>query len=166
MKFLLSLFCLFLNTIVFSQVQNEPNIISAYDPHALFSPNFYATGESNTRAATGEPTKGYWQNRADYQIAATLNENSHLVTGSVVITYKNNSPYSLPFLWLQLDQNFFNQNSRGQARMPVDQKSRYGDAKSDFNGGYKISAVKVNDIALSDYVITDTRTPKRISSNY
>ena len=63
MKFLSLLVCLFLNTIAFSQVQNEPNIISAYDPHALFSPNFYATGESNTRAATGEPNKGYWQNR-------------------------------------------------------------------------------------------------------
>jgi hypothetical protein len=162
MKFLLSLFCLCIHLIAFSQVQNEPNILSAYDPHALFSPNFYATGESNTRAATGEPNKGYWQNRADYQIAATLNEKSHMVTGSVAITYKNNSPFTLPFLWLQLDQNFFNQSSRGQARMPVDARSRYGDAKSSFNGGYTISAVKVNDIALADYVITDTRMQIRL----
>ena len=46
--------------------------------------------------------------------------------------------------------------------MPVDAKSRYGDAKSNFNGGYTISAVKVNDINLSDYVITDTRMQIRL----
>lgn len=162
MKLILFFLCLGISLIADAQVQNEPNITTAYDPYALFSPNFYTTGESITRAANGEPNRGYWQNKADYQIAATLNDSSHLITASVVITYKNNSPHSLPFLWLQLDQNFFNQNSRGQSRMPVDGHSRYGDSRNSFNGGYTISALKVNDMPLSDYVVTDTRMQIRL----
>ena len=143
--------------------QNEAPIVSAYDPHMLFSPTFYPTGETITRAATGEPNTAYWQNRADYKINASLNEITHEITGSVVITYKNNSPHKLPFLWLQLDQNLFSKDSRGQARMPTEGRSRYGDAKSNFNGGYKISSVKVNDALVNDYTVTDTRMQVRLA---
>src|ERR1700712_869982 len=114
-----------------------------YDPHKLFSPLFYPSGGTISRAATGEPNAGYWQNKADYQIAASLNDVTHQITGTVTITYKNNSPHFLPFLWLQLDQNLFNKDSRGQARMPMDSRSRYGDAGSNFDGGEKIKAGKL-----------------------
>jgi hypothetical protein len=150
---------------------NEDSISSKYDPHVLFSPLFYPTGSTITRAATGEPNTGYWQNRADYNITASLNDETHEITGSVIITYKNNSPQDLPFLWLQLDQNLFNKESRGQARMPLDSRSRYGDAKSDFNGGYKIASVKIvgaEDIDVN-YLINDTRMqirlPKPLTAN-
>ena len=139
----------------------QENITSNYDAHALFSPVFYANGETITRSATGEPNIGYWQNRADYNITASLNEVSHQVTGSVTITYKNNSPHALPFLWLQLDQNLFNKDSRGQARMPVGVRSRYGDAASGFSGGYTITNVKIN-TAAANYIITDTRMQIRL----
>ena len=141
----------------FSQEKVESN----YDAHALFSPLFYANGETITRAATGEPNVGYWQNRADYNITASLNEVSHQVTGSVTITYKNNSPHALPFLWLQLDQNLFNKDSRGQARMPVGVRSRYGDAANGFSGGYNITNVKIN-TAAANYIINDTRMQIRL----
>jgi Peptidase family M1 domain len=145
-----------------ANAQNE-TINSKYNPHALFAPNFYATGGTISRAATGEPNIGYWQNKADYQINATLNDITNQITGSVVITYKNNSPHALPFLWLQLDQNLFNKESRGQARMPLGTRSRYGDSKSDFNGGYKIAAVKLlNENADANYIITDTRMQIRL----
>lgn len=140
-----------------ARAQNDASVMSAYDPHVLFSPLFYPTGESVTRAATGEPNKGYWQNKADYQINVAFNDITHEIAGTVTISYKNNSPHALPFVWLQLDQNLFNKDSRGQARMPVDGRSRYGDSKSSFNGGYKIGSVKVNDAAITDYVISDTR---------
>jgi len=146
----------------FASAQNEESVMSAYDPHVLFSPMFYPSGESITRAATGEANKGYWQNRADYQINVTFNDITHEIAGTVTITYKNNSPHALSFLWLQLDQNLFEKDSRGQARMPVDGRSRYGDSKSSFNGGYKISSVKINDAAFSDYVIADTRMQIRL----
>ena len=139
----------------------QDKITSAYDPHALFSPLFYSNGETITRAATGEPNVGYWQNRADYSITASLNEVSHQVTGTVTITYKNNSPHALPFLWLQLDQNLFNKDSRGQTRMPVGVRSRYGDAANGFSGGYNITNVKLN-AATANYIIEDTRMQIRL----
>jgi hypothetical protein len=146
----------------FSSFAQNSKIESNYDPHALFSPLFYTTGETITRAATGEPNVGYWQNRADYQISASLNELTHQISGTVKITYKNNSPHELPFLWIQLDQNLFNTKSRGQARMPVDSRSRYGDAKSGFNGGDNIGNVQLND-ARADYIINDTRMQIRLT---
>lgn len=150
------------NTLIAVAQQSTP-VESYYDPHALFAPNFYPSGETITRAATGEPNAGYWQNKADYQITASLNEVTHDITGSVIITYKNNSPHALPFLWLLLEQNLFNKDSRGQARMPVDSRSRYGDSKSAFNGGDKITSVTLlADNSNADYLITDTRMQIRL----
>jgi hypothetical protein len=161
-KIILSVTLLFIYSIA-TVAQNEDNIESKYNPAALFSPLFYAGGETTARSVTGAPNTGYWQNKADYQITASLNEVSHQITGSVTITYKNNSPQALPFLWLQLDQNLFNKNSRGQARMPAEGRSRYGDSKNNFNGGNTITAVKIlNDNTAADYLITDTRMQIRL----
>jgi hypothetical protein len=141
----------------------ETKSVSVYDPHVLFSPLFYEGGGSITRSSDGSPNVGYWQNRADYNIAATLNDVTNEITGSVTITYKNNSPHALPFLWLQLDQNLFSKNSRGQERMPVGSRSRYGSATSTFNGGYKIAAVKnLTDNSIAEYLIDDTRMQIRL----
>ena len=162
MKFrfiLLSIFCC-VNFIALSQ-ENVTN--SKYDPHALFSPLFYPSGGTVSRAATGEPNIGYWQNRADYQVNVSLNDTTSEIKGSVIISYKNNSPHALPFLWLQLDQNLFDKESRGQARMPVGSRSRYGDANSEFNGGYKITSVKTGiENTQADYIISDTRMQVRL----
>ncbi|MES2431337.1 MAG: M1 family metallopeptidase [Bacteroidota bacterium] len=149
--------CLFIN---FSNAQ-EDSVQSKYDPHKLFSPIFYSTGGTETRAANGEPGIAYWQNRADYQIAVSLNDKTNEIKGTVTITYKNNSPQSLPFLWLQLDQNLFSLASRGHAKLPIDVHSRYGDSKSTFDGGYTISSVKLGS-AKADYLITDTRMQIRL----
>ena len=159
--FITLLLCLSITVVA----QKEENIETKYDPHALFSPLFYPSGGTISRAATGEPNVGYWQNRADYQIAAALNDVTHEINGNVTITYKNNSPHVLPFLWLQLDQNLFNKDSRGQARMPIDSRSRYGDSKSNFNGGYKITSVKYEDGTAAHFIITDTRMQIRLRNN-
>jgi hypothetical protein len=65
------------------------------------------------RTAAGAPGPDYWQQRADYVIRATLDTVANTVTGSERITYHNNSPDTLRFLWLQLDQNLFSPDSRG-----------------------------------------------------
>ena len=136
---------------------------SLYDPHQLFSPMFYPVGSTISGSADGSPNVGYWQNRADYQINVSLDENTNEIAGSVIITYKNNSPHPLPFLWLQLDQNLFAKDSRGQARMPVGAQSRYGNANSTFNGGYKIAAVKnLTENTNADYLVNDTRMQIRL----
>jgi hypothetical protein len=161
-KMLGSLFIVFISLTTL-QAQDGNKIESRYDPYALFAPNFYSSGGTISRSATGEPNIGYWQNKADYQINASLNDVTNQISGSVIITYKNNSPHALPFLWLMLDQNLFNKESRGQARMPLNSRSRYGDSKSSFNGGYNISSVKlVNENTVADYIITDTRMQIRL----
>ncbi|MFN8243372.1 MAG: M1 family metallopeptidase [Ferruginibacter sp.] len=157
---------LVLSILSFSTVLAQPaetRVETRYNPHALFSPFFYPTGSTLTRAASGEPNTAYWQNRADYLIEASLNEVTHEITGTVTITYKNNSPHQLPFLWLQLDQNLFNKDSRGQARMPVDSRSRYGDSRSSFNGGYRIKSVSYPGSGTqADFLVTDTRMQVRL----
>ena len=64
----------------------------------LPTPNVY-------RTASGAPGQGYWQNRADYQIKAYLDEDNKILKGSETVTYYNNSPDPLDYLWLQLDEN-------------------------------------------------------------
>ncbi|MCC3859789.1 M1 family metallopeptidase [Pseudemcibacter aquimaris] len=63
------------------------------------------------RTAGGEPGHEYWQQRADYKINVTMDEKNHRIDGNVEITYHNNSPDTLRFLWVQLDQNRFNKDS-------------------------------------------------------
>jgi hypothetical protein len=160
MKIRFYLFFVF-SVINFSAFSQQVDVVTKYDPHALFSPLFYTVGSTITRSATGEPNTGYWQNRADYQINVSLNDSTNEIKGAVTITYKNNSPHALPFLWLYLDQNLFDKDSRGQARMPVGQRSRYGDAGSNFEGGFKLSEVKAGN-EKADYIVNDTRMQIRL----
>ena len=57
------------------------------------------------RTASGKPGKEYWQQRADYSIKANIDEKNNVLSGEETITYYNNSPDDLEYLWLQLDQN-------------------------------------------------------------
>lgn len=72
--------------------------------YLLQSPNEY-------RTASGAPGPKYWQQRADYDITAELDEANLKLTGSETITYYNNSPDPLSYLWLQLDGNIHDPNS-------------------------------------------------------
>lgn len=115
---------------------------SNYDPHAAFSPLFYTQNGNEYRSASGSPGPKYWQNRADYSITANLDEAKNTVSGTVTITYKNNSPDRLPFLWLQLDQNLFSTESRGNTLIASD--SRYGSRGEKLLGGYKIDGISLS----------------------
>src|SRR5438105_5861550 len=57
------------------------------------------------RSASGAPGPRYWQQRADYEIDATLDEKKLSIIGTETVTYHNNSPDRLSYLWLQLDEN-------------------------------------------------------------
>ncbi|HEV2479660.1 MAG TPA: M1 family metallopeptidase, partial [Puia sp.] len=114
---------------------------SNYDPHELFGPYFFRTDGNEIRSASGQPGPKYWQNRADYLIRATLNERDTTINGEVTISYTNNSPDKLDFLWLQLDQNLFRPDSRGAATTPVS-GDRF-DVKGFSKGGYHIESVEV-----------------------
>lgn len=137
-----------------------------YNPYDLFAPSTYPYGSNLIRNGAGEPGPAYWQNRADYKISATLDEAKSELKGSVVLTYTNNSPQALGYIWLMLEQNLFNVNSRGFAKLPASGMSRYGNSRSEFPGGFKLELVTVADesdkaIPL-DTVVNDTRMQIRL----
>jgi hypothetical protein len=108
------------------------------------------------RAANGEPGEDYWQQRADYTIDVRLEPDANRITGTETITYTNNAPDALNALWLQLDQNLFDPESRGAAVVPPDARfSGFFD-----EGGYEISNLRLvrdGETVEPDYVIDDTR---------
>src|SRR5699024_4824765 len=113
-------------------------------------------------SSTGKPGPLYWQNYASYDISAELDTVSNKIKGHETITYTNNSPYDLNYVWLQLDQNTFRKDSRGTAVSPVG-----GDRNSvdTYTEGYNISEVKIEidgNQQKADYVITDTRMQIRL----
>jgi hypothetical protein len=97
-------------------------------------------GPNQYRTATGAPGPEYWQQRADYSIAATLDTAAKTVRGTVSIRYTNNSPDTLRFIWLQLDQNLYRPRSKGASLFPGE--SRWG--VRGFQGGYDITGLQVN----------------------
>lgn len=163
------LFCII--TLLFSFTAFSQTDTSKYNYQTEFSPLFYPASVNEFRSANGEPGPKYWQNRASYQINATLDDVNDAISGSETITYTNNSPHNLPFLWLYVEENLYDQSSRGQAKMPATARSRYGDVNSTFNGGYKIASVKLVTTANGKTtettlqpVITDTRMQLRLPS--
>ncbi len=66
------------------------------------------------RNASGAPGHQYWQQKVDYRIAATLDETKRRITARATVRYTNNSPDSLPWLWMQLDQNIFKRDSMAE----------------------------------------------------
>lgn len=137
--------------------------VSKYDPLALFHPLFNMQPGNDYRTGSGAPGPRYWQNRADYQINVSLDDQQNTITGEVTITYKNNSPELLPFLWLQLDQNAFSDTSRAAKTTPV-AGGRFGNVG--FAGGVIITSVMTEQgkarFANTPYEVTDTRMQVRL----
>ncbi len=131
---------------------------SRYDQHEAFAPGFYPMYGDEVRAADGTPGPHYWQNRADYKIEVALDDEKQSISGNVVITYTNNSPQSLSFVWLQLDQNIYSLKSRSVATTATG-GGRWANRNA-FDGGYDIKSVAIiqdgREVAAS-YSINDTR---------
>jgi hypothetical protein len=108
----------------------------------LPTPNTYRTG-------SGSPGHQYWQQRADYSIDVELDDQNQRIVGTETVTYRNNSPDTLTYLWLQLDQNIFEKGSdaaMSQAAPTLDRvEFEQLDsmlARREFDGGMKIGSVK------------------------
>jgi hypothetical protein len=132
--------------------------VSKFDAQEAFASIFYPSYGDEIRTADGRPGPKYWQNRADYNIISSLDDINHQVTGSVQVTYTNNSPQPLSFLWLQLDQNIYNQKSRGVATTNIS-GGRWAN-KDEFNGGYAIKSVTLiqdGKKTPAKYEVIDTR---------
>lgn len=164
MKKILIAFIIFLN-VGFSFSQNLLNQDSIYSPKDFYLPTFNPTVGNEFRSANGTPGPMYWQNSSDYLIHAILNEKDTTVVGDVTISYTNNSPDPLDYIWLQLDQNIFKPNSRAVSttRYPDD----YSGVLGKTNGGYQIKNVTITQGEKTysvQPIITDTRMQIRLNT--
>src|SRR5438876_10739076 len=123
--------------LVIAALQQQPRALPALPPQVpdtspfrrleLPAPNLLRTG-------AGTPGPSYWQQRADYTIRATLDTGTHTIAGRETIRYTNHSPDTLRYVWLQLDQNIYREDSRGSAINPPGARFAGGG----FVGGYTI----------------------------
>ena len=133
------------------------------------SPNIY-------RAASGAPGPAYYQQQADYKINVELDDKNKMIYGDEIITYTNNSPQKLDYLWVQLDQNVRKKDSPSLDRdsdteiipfyIPDDFDKEF--LKDSFDGGFNIDYVHdINNKPLQ-YVINQTmmriNLPKPLST--
>ena len=132
---------------------------------SLPTPNIY-------RNAAGEPGQQYWQQQVDYKIKASLDEEKRRLSGSQTIHYKNNSPYTLKYLWLQLDQNIFKSDSMAEvtstfgggstptndqpAKISLDEL-RNLQFLADHELGYQLDNIKLADGTKLKFVVVGTQ---------
>ncbi|MBY0573079.1 MAG: M1 family metallopeptidase, partial [Undibacterium sp.] len=135
----------------------------AIDTNSINNDKFAQLGEllstpTSVRTASGAPGHAYWQQRADYKIRLTLDENKRSITGSENIHYHNNSPDVLHYLWVQLDQNINRADSAANKTVAFPSRDAWKNPRAvsfdrlremnepdTANGGFNILSVKTND---------------------
>ena len=127
----------------------------------LPTPNVY-------RTASGAPGHEYYQQRADYNMSITLDDETQRIYGEETITYTNNSPDELRYLWVQLDQNMRAQNSTTQqiktggifSQRGGSSQTAFNQLKNnqfyDFDGGFKLAYVKTTSGSNLPYTVNNT----------
>jgi hypothetical protein len=153
--FLILCYWLYSNTIQAQEEYKPANSKFEQLGTMLPTPNTY-------RSASGAPGPAYWQQKADYYIKVQLDDEKQHITGSEVITYTNNSPDELTYLWVQLDQNLFAKDSdtykteAGKLNDNLSFNALDFVTREKFDGGYKITAVKEKSGAKLHYTINKT----------
>ncbi len=132
----------------------DHSAVSRYDPLALFAPFQYRYATNRYRAADGQPGPDYWQNRADYEIHATLDPQAKTITGTETITYTNHSPQALGYLWLQLDQNLYRKDARGNFTRDHAPKL---DAHTEGDVITSVEVIGDKGTVKAHYLVSDTR---------
>jgi len=127
-----------------------------YDPLALFAPLQLPQPANAYRSGGGVPGPLYWQNRADYDLRASIDPATRTLSGQETITYSNRSPDRLDVLWLQLDQNIYRADARARGVRPA-RAERPPAPSSD---GYRIAKVEVEQGGKrvpAHFLVDDTR---------
>ena len=145
---------------------SNDTISTNYQPAELFSPLYYSEKGSVTHAANGEPGPKYWQNCVDYNIDAALDTTAKTLTATEQVTYTNNSPDALQYLWLQLDQNTYKKTARSNF------VTGFAPGPNQHTDGYDIQSITITNGKVStkaDFEVTDTRMqirlPKALAGN-
>ncbi|WP_263409950.1 M1 family metallopeptidase [Terriglobus tenax] len=132
---------------------------ATYDPLKTFAPYTMPLPPSGFRGADGAPTPTYWQNSADYEMHASIDTASKVLTNVETITYTNNSAGSLNSLWLQVEQNTYRADARsrpfsGGSRQRPENINTEGTV---FESMELLSTAKGAKPVKAEYVISDTR---------
>ncbi|MBN2639490.1 MAG: M1 family metallopeptidase [Bacteroidales bacterium] len=133
-----------------------------YNPYKAFDPLFSFQPATVYRSADGQPGPGYWTNQTDYAIHARLDTLQKSITADEVITYTNNSPNNLSYLWVLLPQNRFARDSRSTATAG----QTFNEKR--FNGGFTIHSVWISregKYVPANYLINDTRMQIRLPNS-
>jgi len=139
-KQLLTLLCLGLFTVTVHAQDNTNHNKFRQLYEELPTPNVY-------RTAAGAPGHKYYQQRADYDISVRLDDENQRIYGEETITYTNNSPDPLDYIWIQLEQNMRAQHSDTKkiSTGSISDRMSFGRLErmhNDFDGGFKIDYVK------------------------
>ena len=143
-----------------NQGSNHGNRFEQLD-YLLQDPNEY-------RTASGAPGPKYWQQRADYEINVDINEAENILTGSETVTYFNNSPDVLTYLWLQVDENFHHPNSNNNYDKPSSMREGMTDLQlrqmnpAEYMKGYGVNITSLTDAAGNALKYTVNQTMMRI----
>ena len=149
-----------------------PSLAQSYDPQKTFAPLTLPDPVNAYRSSNGAPGPAYWQNEADYELHADLDTSAKELHTSEVITYTNNSPDTLPSLWLQLDQNIYRKDSRSHEMNGGVRPQRRRQPTSDdenptsFTDGYLFDSVEIESgkqTVKAEYIISDTRMQIRLA---
>ncbi len=138
---------------------NTDTIASNYHPAESFAPMYYTEKGNEFHSANGNPGPKYWQNRVDYLIKAKIDTTVKTLTATESVTYTNNSPDALPFLWMQMDQNMYKKDARSKFL------GGYTAPSPQVTDGYQIESISIVQNGKSEkvnYVVTDTRMQIRL----
>ncbi len=142
----------------------------AYDPRITFAPLTLPDPVNVYRSSNGAPGPSYWQNQADYQLHATLDTAAKQIYGNEVITYTNNSPDTLPSLWIHLEQNIYRKDSRahiiagGMARRRA--AGPHTAPQDNTTDGFVLDSVQIQagkQTSRAGYLVSDTRMQIRLA---
>jgi hypothetical protein len=144
----------FFNAFAQPQVNPWNDKFRQMGPDEMATPNTY-------RTASGAPGTDYWQQQVDYKMKIRLDDDIQKIHGEEVITYHNNSPDVLYYLWIQLDQNIYakDNNTAKIEQMKISDQMQTNDLIDLypwFDGGFKLD--KVADAAGKDlpYIVNQT----------
>lgn len=166
LRFLFVLSTLLLNVVIFAQnYQNNPKGDHANKFEQLEG---ILPTPNEQRTASGAPGKGYWQQKVDYDIKCELDESKLMLTGSETITYHNNSPDALTYLWFQLDENqhstINNANYQNESTLPKQTSIEFLEAvdKRKVDNGYGFNIKKLTDAKGQSLKYTINKTMMKV----
>jgi hypothetical protein len=139
-----------------------------YDPRITFAPLTLPEPVNAYRSGNGAPGTSYWQNEASYELHAKLDTQSKELQATEIISYTNNSPDVLPSLWVQLEQNLYRKDSRGQALFGGLMRRMMHAAPGTVTNtdGFVFDSVEIEtgkQTVKADYLVNDTRMQIRLT---